>query len=69
MPGDCPTVQLLLPPRFWDTPGDVPSYRLWTTQFENYMFSIDSQRPADKKLSDEFKSHLAAADKQLAAGD
>ncbi|MCP4702083.1 MAG: hypothetical protein GY862_35275 [Gammaproteobacteria bacterium] len=51
-------VQFPLPPRFWDVPGDVPSFRLWTVQLENYIFSIDSQRTAANKMTDEFKNRL-----------
>ncbi len=58
MPGDQKMVQFPLPPRYWDTPGEAPSYQLWAMQFENYVFSIDSQRTLAKKMSDEFKNHL-----------
>ncbi|MCP4603908.1 MAG: hypothetical protein GY847_25870, partial [Proteobacteria bacterium] len=47
-----------LPPRFWENPGDVPSFRLWAVQLENYIFSIDSQRTAANEMTDEFKNRL-----------
>ncbi len=58
MSGNQKVVQFPMPPRFWDTPGDVPSYRLWTMQFDNYVFSIDSQRTPAKRMSDECKNRL-----------
>ncbi len=58
MPGNLPKVHFPLPPRYWDGPGDAPSYRLWLTQFENYIYSIDSQRLADEKMGNEFKNRL-----------
>ncbi len=58
MPDDQKVVQFPLPPRFWDSPGDVPSFRLWTVQLENYIFSVDSQRTAANKMSFELKDRL-----------
>ncbi len=58
MPDDAPKISFPLPPRFWENPGEAPTYRLWIMQFENYVFSIDSQRTAWNKLSDEFKNRL-----------
>ncbi|MCP4701950.1 MAG: hypothetical protein GY862_34590, partial [Gammaproteobacteria bacterium] len=58
MPDEQKAVQFPLPPRFWDAPGDVPSFRLWTMQLENYIFSVDSQCTAANRMMDEFKNRL-----------
>ncbi len=58
MPGEQGKINFPLPPRFWDLPGEQPSFQLWNAQFENYMFSVDSQRTAADKMSDEFKNRL-----------
>ncbi|MCP4702000.1 MAG: hypothetical protein GY862_34855 [Gammaproteobacteria bacterium] len=51
-------VHFPLHPHFWDAPGDVPSFRLWTVQLENYIFSVDSQRTATNRMMDKFKNRL-----------
>ncbi len=58
MPDDQKAIQFPLLPHFWDTPGDIPSFRLWTVQLENYTFSVDSQCMAVNKMLDEFKNRL-----------
>ncbi len=58
MPGDVGKVQFPQPPIYWEHPGEAPSFRLWNTQFENYVFSVDSQRAPADKMMDEFKNHL-----------
>ncbi len=58
MLGDTKVIQFPLPPRFWETPGDVPSFRLWSVQFKNDIFLVDSQRSAADKMSDKFKNRL-----------
>ncbi len=58
MPGDQGKINFPLPSRFWDVPGVQPFFQLWNAQFENYMFSVDSQRTAADKISDEFKNCL-----------
>ncbi len=58
MPSDQKVVRFPLPPCFWDHPGNVPSFRLWAIQFDNYIFSMDSQRMAANRTTDEFKNHL-----------
>ncbi len=49
MLGDLPKVHFPVPPRYWDIASDAPSYQLWLTQFENYVYSIDLQRPDANK--------------------
>ncbi len=58
MPGDQKVVHFPLPPRYWDTPGDAPSFQLWAAQFDNYIFSVDLQHLAANKMMDEFKNRL-----------
>ncbi|MCP4701720.1 MAG: hypothetical protein GY862_33410, partial [Gammaproteobacteria bacterium] len=58
MPGDQGKITFPLPSRYWDLPGEQPSFRLWNIQLENYMFSVDSQRTAAEKMTDEFKNRL-----------
>ncbi len=58
MPDEQKAVYFPLPPRFWDTPGDMPSFHLWTVQLENYIFSVDSQHTAANRMMDEFKNRL-----------
>ncbi len=58
MPGDQKVVHFPVPPRFWDNPGDVPSFRLWAAQFDNFVFSVNSQRTVAEKMMDEFKNRL-----------
>ncbi len=58
MPSDQGKITFPLPSRYWDLPGEQPSFRLWNVQFENYVFSVDSQRTAADRMSDEFKNRL-----------
>ncbi len=32
-----------LPPKYWEHSGEAPSFRLWNVQFENDIFSVDSE--------------------------
>ncbi len=58
MPGDAGKVQFPLPAKYLEHPGEAPSFQLWNIQFENYMFSVDSQRALADKMMDEFKNRL-----------
>ncbi len=58
MPSDQGTISFPLPPRFWDVAGEQPSFWLWNAQFENYVFSVNSQRTVADQMSDEFKNRL-----------